>query len=88
MLNVRLLAQEKREEEQGLSAVLSSMGKGSLPTVSTGVRGFDEDDINNAQANFAQVEQLESFVVSKEAAKLFAQSGNLLSQSITEESGK
>jgi hypothetical protein len=82
MLSVRFLAQAKREGELGFTDALSSMSKGSLPTVSTGVRGFDDNDLEKSNANFDQIERLNSFVASKESAKLFAQEGNLLSNSI------
>jgi len=77
MLNVRFIAQAKREGELGFSHALSSMSQGTLPTVSTGVRGFDEDDLEKSQADFDQVERLNSFAVTKELAQQFAQLGNL-----------
>jgi len=80
MLNVRFLAQAKREGELGLSAAFSSMSKGSLPTVSTGVRGFDDNDLKNSQANFKQVARLHTYAVSKKSAIYFAQSAHLLSR--------
>jgi len=88
MLNVRFLAQAKREGELGLSAAFSSMSKGTLPTVSTGVRGFDDNDLKNSQADFKQVERLHTYKVSKESAKMFAQSVNLLKKVIIKEQGK
>jgi len=81
MLSVRFLAQAKREGDLGFTDALSSMSKGSLPTVSTGVRGFDDNDLEKSHADFDQVERLNSFAVSKESAKQFALEGKLLSKS-------
>lgn len=88
MLNVRFLAQAKREGELGFTHALSSMSKGSLPTVSTGVRGFDEDDLEKSKADFDQVARLNSFTVSKAAAKKFAQAGKLISENSAGETTK
>jgi len=88
MLNVRFVMQAKREGELGLSAAFSSMTKGTLPTVSTGVRGFDDDDLKKAQTDFKQIECLHAYAVSKKSAKLFAQSGHLLSQNVNQEQKK
>jgi hypothetical protein len=88
MLNVRFLAQAKREGELGFSAAFSSMSKGTLPTVSTGVRGFDENDLQKSQADFNQVERLQKYKVSKESAMKFAKSVDLLSNNMNQESGK
>ena len=85
MLNVRFLVQAKREGELGLSKAFSSMSQGSLPTVSTGVRGFDEEDLKKSHANFKQIERLHAFSVSKKSAKAFAQAGNLVSQNVTKD---
>ena len=64
------------------------MSKGSLPTVSTGVRGFDDDDLEKSRADFEQVARLNSFAVSKELAKQFAQSGKLSSNKSNKEQEK
>jgi len=80
MLSVRFLAQAKREGELGFSAAFSSMSKGSLPTVSTGVRGFDDNDLKNAKANFKQVEHLNAYAISEEAAIEFARTAGLLNK--------
>jgi hypothetical protein len=88
MLNVRFLAQAKREGELGFSAAFSSMSKGTLPTVSTGVRGFDDNDLQNSQADFNQVERLHKYKVSKESAVKFAKSVDLFSNNTNKEQGK
>ena len=85
MLNVRFLVQAKRKGELGLSKAFSSMSKSSLPTVSTGVRGFDEDDLKKSQADLKQIELLHAFSVSKKSAKAFAQAGNLVSQNVNKD---
>jgi len=83
MLNVRFTAAEKREGDLGIGSLFSSVTKSTLPTVSTGVRGFDDVDLANAQANFQQVELLSSYSVSSTEAKAFAQQGQLKIKAIT-----
>jgi len=90
MLNVRFTHSGKREGDLGLGAFYSSVTNDSLPTVSTGVRGFDDSDLAKAKADFKQVELLLSYTVSPAQAKKFAQQGQLKNKqlSVNEESDK
>ena len=82
MLNVRFIATAKREGEFGVGALFSSVTNDSLPTVSTGVRGFDENDLKNAKADLKQLLLLNTYVVSTGAAARFAQQGKLQANKI------
>ena len=77
MLNVRLISSAKREGELGVKSLFSSVNNDSLPTVSTGVRGFDVDDLKKAKADLNQVTLLNTYSVSAGAAARFAKQGKL-----------
>lgn len=77
MLNVRFFAAAKREGDLGVESLFSSVTNDSLPTVSTGVRGFDVDDLKKAKANLKQVALLNTYAVSAGAAARFAKQGKL-----------
>jgi len=76
MLNVRFIGIAKRQGEFGLSALVDSVSK-TAPTSSTGIRGFDEEDLKKAQANLEQVELLDSYQSTATLAKQFADDGKL-----------
>jgi len=82
MLNVRFIATAKREGELGVGSLFSSAINDSLPTVSSGVRGFDEKDLKNAKADLKQLLLLNAYVVSTGAAARFAQQGKLQANKI------
>ena len=77
MLNIRFNGVEKRDGDLGIASVVSSVINDTLPTQSTGIRGFDEADLKKAQANFDQLAIVNSYGVSKQSAQKFAQQGNL-----------
>lgn len=81
MLNVRFVGTSKRAGEYGVKSLVSSVSN-SLPTVSTGVRGFDEEDLKNAQANFEQVALLTSFIPASNSVDDFVKKGELHAESI------
>ncbi len=82
MLSVRFTGSAKREGDLGINSLFSSATKGSLPTVSTGVRGFDEADLKNAKANISQLALLDGYSVSSGIAARFAKQGKLKSNEI------
>lgn len=82
MLNVRFTATAKREGELGVGSLFSSVTNDILPTVSTGVRGFDENDLRNAKADLKQLLLLNTYVVSSGAAASFARKGRLQANKI------
>ena len=81
MLSVRLGYPEQKPQSGG--SLLSSLGIGSRPrpssnaTVTTGVRGFSEEDLANAKPNAVEVEKLKSFAATPEEAAKLAASGKL-----------
>jgi hypothetical protein len=78
MLNVRFSGVIKRESETGVASLLSSAtGRSNLPTVSTGVRGFDEEDLKKAKANNEQIDLLNSYAVEEKNLQDFVNKGRL-----------
>lgn len=56
-----------------LGSLLSSGRTSNTATVTTGVRGLSEEDLQNAQANPAEAEKMQKYAVDKDAAQAFAQ---------------
>jgi DNA polymerase III epsilon subunit-like protein len=77
MLNVRFNVVTKREGELGVKSLLESMNKSAMPTQSTGIRGFDEEELKKAKPNYQQLEQIKKFAIEKEQVAQFAQQGQL-----------
>lgn len=82
MLSVRLgepggSASTKSSSSSGGSwfASLFSLGRSSSSgaAVTTGVRGLDKEQITNATPNFAEVQKMQSYTVSKDKAQQFGQ---------------
>ena len=82
MLNIRFAGVMRRESEIGVLSLLSSTRSSNLPTVSTGVRGFDEEDLKKAKANIKQIEILNSYVVQPENLLDFIREGRLFTNNI------
>jgi len=55
---------------------------GSRPTVTTGVRGFDEQGLKDAQPDPAAFERMASFAASRDQAQQFAQKTPLAARSV------
>ena len=77
MLNVRFNGVAKRTGELGVASAFNSMSKNTLPTQSTGIRGFDEADLKKAKADFKQLAIVDAFQVSAAQASEFARQGQL-----------
>ena len=60
-----------------LGNLLTAGRTSNTATVTTGVRGLSEEDIQNAQANPAEVEKMQKFSADKPAAQAFAQRNKL-----------
>jgi hypothetical protein len=94
MLSVRLGSPDQKP--QGGGSLLSALSIGSRPkpsttsTVTTGVRGFSEEDLANAKPNAAELEKMKGFAASAEEATQLAQSGKLAAKTVAyfDESGK
>ncbi|WP_448547162.1 SH3 domain-containing protein [Thalassotalea fusca] len=83
MLNLRMLGRVKREGELGVVTLLDSVNPlKSKPTTSTGIRGFDEEDLMSASANLDQVALLENFVIDSSDLKRFVVNGQLSARKI------
>ena len=76
MLNVRFNGVAKRTGELGVANAFGSLTK-TLPTQSTGIRGFDEADLKKAKANFKELAIVNAFHVSAAQVKEFALQGQL-----------
>lgn len=61
----------------GLTSLLSSGRSDNSATVTTGVRGLTEEDLQNAQANPDELEKMRKFGVDKKAGQSFAQRSKL-----------
>jgi hypothetical protein len=61
----------------GLTNLLSSGRTSNTATVTTGVRGLTKEDIQNAQANPAELQKLQKNSVNKKAGQAFAQHSKL-----------
>lgn len=94
MLSVRLGSPDQKPQTSG--NLLSAIGIGSRPrttsssTVTTGVRGFSEEDLAKATPNPAEVEKMKGFSAAPEDAGGFARAGKLAAQQVAyfDESGK
>jgi hypothetical protein len=94
MLSVRLGSPDQKQQSGG--SLLSSLGIGSRPrpstnsTVTTGVRGFSEEDLANAKPNAAEVEKMKGFAATPEEAAKLAASGKLAATKVAyfDENGK
>jgi len=86
MLSVRLGNPDQKPQSGG--NLLSAIGIGSRPrptttaTVTTGVRGFSEEDLAKAAPNPAEVEKMKAFTATAADAQQLAAQGKLESHQI------
>jgi hypothetical protein len=95
MLSIRLGSAEKKESSGGSLLAMIGLGKRSRPqqtsaTVTTGVRGFSEEDLKTAEPNPEELKKMDSLMVPKKQVKTFASEGGLQTQSVSyfDEKGK
>jgi len=94
MLSVRLGNLDQKSQSSG--NLLSSLSFANRPrpattsTVTTGVRGFSEEDLANASPNAAEVEKMKSYAATSEAAATLAEGGKLAAKPVAyfDETGK
>ena len=94
MLSVRLGSPDQKPQSGG--NLLSALGIVTRPrpattsTVTTGVRGFSEEDLANAKPNAAEVEKMKSFAATTAEAATLAESGKLAAKPVAyfDERGK
>lgn len=77
MLNIRFNGVAKRTGELGISSAFGSLSKNTLPTQSTGIRGFDEADLKKATADLKQLAIVNSYQIPLVQAEEFARQGQL-----------
>jgi len=77
MLNVRFNGVAKRTGELGVASAFGSLTKNTLPTQSTGIRGFDEADLKKAKADFKELALVNAFQITPSQVKEFALQGQL-----------
>jgi len=77
MLNVRFNGRAKRTAQLGVASAFNSATKNTKPTQSTGIRGFDEADLNKAKADFVQLAVVNSYVIPPKSLQEFAKQGQL-----------
>ncbi len=74
-----------RQGESGLSQIFSVARTGSSGTqVTTGVRGLDAEQIVNAQPNAAELQKMQSYAATPDAAAAFASQAKLKAVSVEE----
>jgi len=89
MLQVRMSVSDSAQARAAVrgpgwgGATTASRPVGSATTVTTGVRGFDEQALKNAQPDPAAFARMASFAMSGEQARQFAQKSPLAARSIS-----
>ena len=83
MLRVRFNRTPYRSGKTGFSSLLSVVKGGhSNITTTTGVRGFNEEDLKNSRADFLALNRMISFQVSAKASRIFARQGKLTARPV------
>jgi hypothetical protein len=94
---VRLLQVRLNVSESALAAAPNAVPaprtprpSGAGPTVTSGVRGFDEVALKGAQPNPEELKRMQSFRANPERARQFAQQGQIATRPLTyfDEAGK
>lgn len=65
-----------------LKGLLTAGRSSNSATVTTGVRGLSEEDLQNAQANPAELQKLQQFTAQRQTAQAFAQRARLAAQQV------
>ena len=94
MLSVRLGSVDQQPQSSG--SLLTALSIGSRPrpattsTVTTGVRGFSEEDLANAKPNPEEVQKMKSYAATSEDAAKRAETGQLSPRALAyfDENGK
>lgn len=83
MLSVRLGSTEKKSSNGSLLALIGMSNRPrpqTSATVTTGVRGFSEEDLQKAEPNPEELIKMDGFAATAEQAQQFATAGKLESQ--------
>lgn len=81
-LNVTGSAQARASTSAPPTITAANRPAGTSPTVTTGVRGFDEQGLKNAQPDPAAFERMASYALNREQAQIFAQKSPLAARSV------
>lgn len=65
-----------------LAGLLTGGRTSNSATVTTGVRGLNEEDLQNAQANPGELQKLQQFTVGRQPAQAFADRSKLMAQKV------
>ena len=85
MLVLRYGSAAPRQGDSGLTQIFNAVRTGSSGTqVTTGVRGLDAETIANAGPNAAELEKLQGYAASPDAAAAFAREGALEARAVEE----
>ena len=76
------------DPQKNPTAVATTIGFGKQrpgggPTVTTGVRGFSEEDLKEAKPNPEEVKKMETFTIPPAGASQFAAAGGLTAQTVS-----
>lgn len=83
MLNVRLGNVDSRKNDTSfLSAIGFGRRPGGMPTTTTGVRGFSEEDLRAARPSPEQLQKMDGFAMPAAAGAQFAAAGGLSSRAL------
>lgn len=91
MLSVRLGNPDQKAQGGNLLSAIGTRPRSTgNATVTTGVRGFSEEDLANAKPNPAEVEKMKGFSATPAEAGEFAKAGKLAAQAVAyfDENGK
>ena len=83
MLSLRLGNPDpKKNDTSFLAAITRSSRPSTSPTVTTGVRGFSEEDLKAAKPNPEELAKMESFAIPPAGAAQFAAAGKLVARQV------
>jgi hypothetical protein len=85
MLSIRLGSPDQKPEGGNLLSALSLNSRprpATTATVTTGVRGFSEEDLSKSTPNPAEAQKMKGFAVTPQQAAQFAEGGKLSRSSV------
>lgn len=85
LLSLRFGNIDPKKNQTALAATTIGFGRprpGAGPTVTTGVRGFSEEDLKAAKPNPDEVKKMEGFALPAAAAAQYAAAGKLVAQTV------
>lgn len=92
MLSVRLGSPDQKPQGGGnlLSSIVAASRPTTTATVTTGVRGFSEEDLAKAAPNAAEVAKMKGYSIDAAEAMQFAEGGKLAAREVAyfDEQGK